>query len=264
MYPVLDPGTPQADRSTMCALAVMSKAPRPGKVKTRLTPPLTSIEAAALNICFLRDTTANIAAVAAGGAATGLICYTPVGDEIAFDGLLPQSFSLIAQRGDGFGERLHLAATDILACGFGSVCLIDSDSPTLPTAALQLAVEQLQRPGDRVVLGGSDDGGYYLIGLKQAHLAPFEQITWSTSTVYEETVEQVRSAGLELVTLPIWYDVDDEATLRVLEGELLDGKRPSFASTTGYNAEHTRGFLADRRRTQVQASTTYLNEKLAQ
>lgn len=264
MYPVLDPGTSKADRSNVCALAVMSKAPRPGKVKTRLTPPLTSAEAAALNVCFLRDTTTNIAAVAAEGAAAGLICYTPVGDEIAFDGLLPQSFSLVAQRGDGFGERLHLAATDILACGFGSVCLIDSDSPTVPTAALQSAVEHLQRPGDRVVLGGSDDGGYYLIGLKQAHLAPFEQITWSTSTVYGETVSQVRSAGLELVELPVWYDVDDAATLRVLEEELLEGKRPAFAATAGYNASYTRVFLADRRRAQSPSSPVTANEISAQ
>ena len=63
----------------------MAKAPRPGKVKTRLQPPLTAKEAAALNVCFLRDTTANLAAVAAEGRAQGLVCYTPVGDEAAFD-----------------------------------------------------------------------------------------------------------------------------------------------------------------------------------
>jgi glycosyltransferase A (GT-A) superfamily protein (DUF2064 family) len=57
-----------------------------------------------------------------------------VGDEAAFDGILPENFALIAQRGDGFGERLLLAAEDILACGYGAVCLIDSDSPM--TAAI--------------------------------------------------------------------------------------------------------------------------------
>ena len=247
-YPVLDPGTTQKDRAGLCALAVMSKAPRPGKVKTRLSPPLTPEEAAALNICFLRDTTLNIAAVAAEGGAEGLVCYTPVGDEVAFNGLLPADFALIAQRGDGFGERLHLAATDILACGYGAVCLIDSDSPTLPTVALRAAVEALGRPGDRVVLGGSDDGGYYLIGLKRAHAAPFERITWSTASVYAETVERVREAGVELVELPIWYDVDDAATLRVLEAELLHGTRPAFAAAEGYNAQSTRGFLEKRGR----------------
>ena len=219
MYPVLDPGRPVRERAEVCALAVMAKAPRPGKVKTRLQPPLTAAEAAALNICFLRDTARNLAEVAAGGGAQGLICYTPIGDEVAFEGLLPEGFALVGQRGDGFGERLHMAAMDILACGFGAVCLIDSDSPTVPAEAFEAAVAALRMPGDRVVLGGSDDGGYYLIGLKVAHAAPFERITWSTGSVLSETVERVRAAGLELVELPLWYDVDDAGTLRVLEAE---------------------------------------------
>ncbi len=224
----------------------MSKAPRAGKVKTRLAPALGFEGSAAINICFLRDTTRNIAEVVTAGGAAGLVCYTPVGDEAAFDGLLPEGFALIAQRGDAFGERLLAAAQDILSCGFGAVCLIDSDSPTLPTMALQRAVEELARPGDRVVLGGSDDGGYYLIGLKQAHAAPFERITWSTGSVYTETVERVREAGIELVELPIWYDVDDAGTLAVLAAELLEGKRPAFAKVDGYAATATREFLAKR------------------
>ncbi len=248
-YAVLDPGSAEnqqsrAERSKQCALAVMAKAPRPGKVKTRLSPPLTLEQTAALNICFLRDTTRNIAEVAAPGDAAGMVCYTPVGDEAAFDGILPAGFVLIPQRGDAFGERLLAAAEDILACGFGAVCLIDSDSPTLPATALQDAVVELARPGDRVVLGPSDDGGYYLIGLKQAHAAPFERITWSTASVYPETVERVREAGIELVELPLWYDVDDAATLAVLERELLENRRPSFATVDGYDASSTRAYLA--------------------
>ncbi len=225
----------------------MAKAPRPGKVKTRLQPPLTAEEAAALNVCFLRDTTENISAVAAEGRAAGLICYTPVGDEAAFEGLLPDDFILIAQHGDGFGERLWLAARDLLACGYGAVCLIDSDSPTMPHAALQAAVAELGKPGDRVVLGGSADGGYYLIGVKAPHREPFENITWSTPSVYDETVRQVQEAGLELIELPTWYDVDEAITLAVLEDELLQGRRPGFVHADGYDARHTRQFLQERR-----------------
>ena len=247
-YPILHPDDPKVERSTVCALAVMAKAPRAGKVKTRLSPPLTLEESAALNICFLRDTTSNIADVATKSSAAGLICYTPAGDEAAFDGLLPDGFALIPQRGEVFGERLLAAAEDILACGYSAVCLIDSDSPTLPTLALQQAVEELNRPGDRVVLGRSDDGGYYLIGLKRPHAASFERITWSTDSVYAETVERIRSAQLELVELPVWYDVDDAATLAMLEAELLDGQRPDFANINGYDALHTKDYLADRRR----------------
>jgi hypothetical protein len=246
MYPLLRAGEALGERAGVCALAVMAKAPRAGKVKTRLAPALGMDGSAAINICFLRDTTRNIADVAEQGNAAGLVCYTPVGDEAAFDGLLPEGFALIAQRGDAFGERLLAAAQDILACGFGAVCLIDSDSPTLPQSALVRAVDELLKPGDRVVLGGSDDGGYYLIGLKQAHAAPFERITWSTGSVYAETVERVRDAGIELVELPVWYDVDDAATLAVLEAELLQGKRPAFASGDGYAATATREFLQAR------------------
>ena len=239
-YTVLQPGTTISELRGVVAMAVMAKAPRPGKVKTRLSPPLTLEQTAALNMCFLRDTTLNIDAVL--GAAC-VVCYTPVGDEVAFDGLLPERCRLIAQRGDGFGERLHLAATDLLSCGFSAVCLIDSDSPTLPHSALVRAVEELQKPGDRVVLGGSNDGGYYLMGLKAAHAAVFERITWSTSSVLQETVDRVHGAGLELVQLPVWYDVDDAGTLRILADELLGGTRPAFADRAGYAAEATRAFL---------------------
>jgi rSAM/selenodomain-associated transferase 1 len=222
---------------------VMSKAPRAGKVKTRLAPALGFEGSAAINVCFLKDTTRNLAGIAG---AAGLVCYTPVGDEVAFEGLLPEGFALIAQRGDAFGERLLAAAEDILSVGYGAVCLIDSDSPTMPTEALETAVRDLMRPGDRVVLGGSDDGGYYLIGLKQAHAAVFEEITWSTGSVFAETMRQAESVGLDVVELPVWYDVDDAATLAVLERELLDGVRPGFAELDGFDAAATREFLMRR------------------
>jgi uncharacterized protein len=243
-YILLDPQAPTPQRESLTALAVMSKAPRAGKVKTRLSPPLTMEECAELNICFLRDTTRNISEVALASPSAGMVCYTPPGDEEAFDGLLPEEFTLICQRGSGFGERLLCAAQDILACGFGSVCLIDSDSPTLPASALAEAVRALNKPGDRIVLGGSDDGGYYLIGLKRAHARVFEEITWSSSRVYAETVERVREIGVPLVELPMWYDVDDAATLKTVSNELLRSCPPHFAQTAGYDAHQTRGFLA--------------------
>jgi rSAM/selenodomain-associated transferase 1 len=239
-YPILDPATPIPVLGHLCALAVMAKAPKAGRVKTRLSPPLTLEQTAALNICFLMDTTANLATIPGSA---GVISYTPVGDEALFDGLLPETFGLVAQRGDGFGERLLYAAEDILAIGYGAVCLIDSDSPTVPAAAFQQAVEALARPGDRVVIGPSHDGGYYLIGLKQAHAEPFERITWSTASVFEETMERCAEAGLEVVVLPTWYDVDDGATLELLTGELLEGRAPEFTSQPGYGAVRTREFL---------------------
>lgn len=243
-YPVLSPEAPDPALQSQCALAVMAKAPRPGKVKTRLCPPLTFDQSAALNICFLRDTAENIAGVAAQGKALGLVCYTPLGDEELFDGLLPDAFSLIVQRGDGFGERLLAAAEDILACGFGAVCLIDSDSPTVPQAAYEQAIAALSRSGDRIVLGESQDGGYYMIGMKQAHAEVFRDINWSTSTVFAETVEAANAAGIEVVQLPLWYDVDDGHTLDMLSAELLERIPPPFTACVGYEASHSKEFLS--------------------
>lgn len=242
-YPILSPSSPYPQYADKHALAVMAKAPRAGKVKTRLSPPLTLAQTAALNVCFLKDTAENIAGVGAGS--VGLICYTPIGDEQAFEDLLPQDFALIPQRGDTFGERLLAAAQDILACGFVSVSLIDSDSPTVPHTAFAQAVEELSKPGDRIVLGPSDDGGYYLIGLKRPHPQPFDRITWSTGSVAEQTRQRCREASLHLVDLPLWYDVDDAATLATLNAELLQSRPPAFANTPGYPAPHTREFLLE-------------------
>jgi hypothetical protein len=247
-YELLRVGERVEGRQGICALAIMAKAPRAGMVKTRLAPVLGFEGSAAINVCFLRDTARNIAEVAREGKAAGLVCYTPVGDEAAFEGLLAEGFAMIAQRGDGFGERLLAAAEDILGCGFGAVCLIDSDSPTMPQEALRMAVEELAREGDRVVLGGSEDGGYYLIGLKRAHAEAFADVTWSTASVYAETVAGVKRAGVELVELPVWYDVDDATTLAVLERELIEGERPGFAVVDGFEAVATREFLVRRRK----------------
>jgi uncharacterized protein len=242
-YAILSPASPVPARASQCALAVMAKAPRAGKVKTRLSPPLTLEQSAALNICFLQDTAQNIAEVSTSNQSAGLICYTPIGDESAFDNLLPPSFQLIPQRGDSFGERLLAAAEDILGCGYGSVCLIDSDSPTVPAAAFQQAVAELARPGDRIVLGPSHDGGYYLIGLKQPHSEPFTNIHWSTETVFSETIAAAKAASIETVILPLWYDVDDAVTLGVLSDELLTNTPPPFTILPGYPAPRTCAFL---------------------
>ncbi len=247
---ILDPTIPvdphtAALRSTQCALAIMAKAPRPGKVKTRLSPPLTSEQAAALNIAFLQDTAENLAQASGHGLAAGIISYTPIGEESLFDGLLPPLFSLIPQRGDTFGERLLNTAEDILACGYGSVCLIDSDSPTVPTPAFKQAIEALNKPGDRIVLGPSHDGGYYLIGLKRAHPEPFTNIAWSTPIVAAQTRERCLEANFELIELPLWYDVDDPETLATLTTELIEATPPPFATTAGYPAPNTRAFLLD-------------------
>jgi rSAM/selenodomain-associated transferase 1 len=240
LHRVLDPGSSGQIAEGLCALAVMTKAPQAGKVKTRLTPPLSSEEAAALNTCFLRDTAAAIAQTATNGKARGVAVYTPVGAEAAYAGILPDEFELVPQRGDAFGERLMCATDDLLRLGFASLCLIDSDSPTVPEQAFAEAVDFLSQSNDAVVLGPSDDGGYYLIGLKKLHPGLFEGIDWSTERVLEQTVQRAEEIGLPVHLLPTWYDVDDPATLGRLCHELFG---PSGSGRAGYPAPATRQFL---------------------
>lgn len=216
----------------------MTKVPRAGHVKTRLVPPLTPEEASELNICFLRDTAAALQqASASGSSASGVAVYTPVGLEGVYEDILPTEFQLLPQRGEGFGERLAVAAEDLFRCGFDSVCLIDSDSPTVPPDVYSQAVDLLSRPSDRVVLGPSDDGGYYLIGLKKNHRNLFERIDWSTERVFEQTRARANELNLEVALLPKGYDVDDRASLRRLCEELLDDR------VSAELAPHTRTYL---------------------
>jgi rSAM/selenodomain-associated transferase 1 len=224
---VVDPDNASKEFTGCSALGLMTKAPRAGKVKTRLVPPLTNEEAAHLNRCFLQDTGAAISACCgltgptSRGIAHGVAVYTPVGAELDYADILPTDFSLLPQRGEDFGERLYSAAEDLFKCGFDTVCLIDSDSPTVPAENFTRAIELLSLPGDRVVLGPCDDGGYYLIGLKQPHREVFEEIDWSTEWVFEQTKQRAKQIGVGVHEVPRGLDVDDHAMLRRLCDELL-------------------------------------------
>jgi len=226
---VVDPDRAAKKFDGCSALALMTKAPRAGEVKTRLVPPLTKHEAAQLNRCFLQDTSVAISNCCDGIRAPnsgppvvyGVAVYTPVGAELDYADILPADFTLLPQRGENFGERLFFAACDLFKSGFAAVCLIDSDSPTIPAENFSRAIDLLSLPGDRIVLGPCDDGGYYLIGLKQLHREVFERIDWSTERVFEQTKQRATQIGVEIHELPRGFDVDDRATLHRLCDELL-------------------------------------------
>lgn len=242
VHRVLDPSRAGDIPKGLCALAVMTKAPHAGQVKTRLTPPLTPQEASALNICFLRDTTAAIAGTVRGEPARGIAVYTPVGAEGMYTGIVPGEFELLPQRGNALEERIIFALEDLLSLGFESVCLINSDSPTLPPGVFLQAARSLSNQEDGVVLGPSDDGGYYLIGLKKLHRKLFENINWSTSRVLDQTIERVKESGLKVHFLPAWYDVDDSETLQRLCRELFTG---NWSAPDAYPAPATRKYLGE-------------------
>ena len=165
------------DRQGICGIAVMAKAPQPGLAKTRLCPPLRPAEAAELSAAFLRDITENITLAARSAPIHGCIAYAPAGAAGSFAEHVAEGTSLVLADGSppmppdvqGFGRCLLHAAQAMFATGFGPVCLVNSDSPTLPTAWLIRAAHALLVSGDRIVLGPADDGGYYLLGMRHPH-----------------------------------------------------------------------------------------------
>jgi rSAM/selenodomain-associated transferase 1 len=210
--------------AAFCGVAFMAKASVPGRAKTRLVPPLTFDEAAALNTAFLQDVADNVllagSQAVAHAAIAGYAAYGPPGAEDFFHRTLPPAIGLIEAWLPNFGACLLRTIEEIFARGHRSAVVLNSDSPTLPTALLTETAEALARPGDRAVLGPSNDGGYYLLGLKAAHRRLFEDIAWSTERVAEQTLERAREIGLEVYRLPVWYDVDDVDSLRRLQSEL--------------------------------------------
>ena len=215
------------------AVAIMAKAPRVGEVKTRLCPPLSPAEAAALYRCFLLD---KIDQVRALKEAHPAVAYTPAEGRAVFEALAP-GFTLVLQRGADLGARLASILAQLLDHGHAAALAIDSDTPTLPSAFLQQAVDLIMRPGPDVVLGPSDDGGYYLIGVRAVRRELFEGIPWSTPDVLAQTMRRATAAGLTTACLPAWFDVDTPDDLERLRASLAE--LPEAAPATA-------GFLAKR------------------
>jgi hypothetical protein len=222
-------GDDSASDAAACGIAFMAKVSTPGRAKTRLVPPLSFDEAAALNTAFLCDVADNVLLAARHaaphGGIAGYAAFGPTGSEDFFRRILPRAIGLIGAWLPNFGDCLFHTITQIFARGHAAAVVLNSDSPTLPTALLVETAAALATPGDRVVLGPSADGGYYLLGLKTAHRRMFEDIDWSTERVAAQTLERARDIGLDVHTLPVWYDVDDVDGLRRLHAELCGDDR---------------------------------------
>jgi uncharacterized protein len=167
--------------------------------------------------------------------------YAPTGSEKDFGSLLPDDFLLLAQRGEGLGERLRNAAEALFSAGFSSVCFVGADSPTLPRTYLAQMIGYVSNIEKGVALGPSADGGYYTIGLKTFMPRLFEDIDWSTNRVFEQTMARINELAIPRLILPEWSDVDDWVGLRRLYGELSGLER---MRQPGYLAIHTQRFLA--------------------
>lgn len=224
-------------------MAVIAKAPRPGHVKTRLQGLLTPDEAARLGTAFLGDVLENLEMAARLAPIDTVVAYAPAGQEARFDGLLPPGASLLLADGTGgeaagvtgFGRVLLEAVRALLGRGYGAACVIAADCPTMPTAALVRAAESLLG-GAGAAFGETEDGGYYLLGLRTADSLPFARVRWSTEHAAADTRARLEEAGLATESLPLWFDIDDPPSLR----RLLEGD-------DGYAAPRTRALLAQLR-----------------
>ena len=216
------------------AVSIMAKAPRAGEVKTRLCPPLSTGEAAELYRCFLLDKIEQVGALKKASAA---IAYTPDDGRPFFEEFAP-GFLLIPQRGADLGFRLANNFEQLLAQGYTGALAIDSDTPTLPTHFLEQALDLMTTPEIDLVLGPSDDGGYYLIGLRKLYRELFEAMAWSTADVIPETIRRAETMGLNVASLPLWFDVDT--------AEDLNRLKASLDSAHADAAPHTRRFFKER------------------
>lgn len=209
--------TPAATTGRPAVLLVFAKLPEPGAVKTRLTSLLTPDEAAALYEAFLRD---GLDAYRALSADVRLYADAPA--EAVPDGLVPDGIGLHAQRGDGLGARMLRAFVEAFVAGYERVVVIGADHPTLPPAFIERAFEELAEPL-HVVLGPSDDGGFYLLGTNELYPALFEGMTYSHAGVFAETLERAQTVAERVSVLPPWYDVDTPEALRRLSADLAGG-----------------------------------------
>jgi uncharacterized protein len=172
-------------------LVVLAKAPRPGHVKTRLCPPCTPAQAAALAHAALEDT---LDAVRAAPAPRRVLLLD--GDGSA-DG-----FEVLRQRGGGLAERLAHAFADVGEPAF----LVGMDTPQLTPALL--AAGQAAVASGRAALGPALDGGYWGIGLTASDPRAFAAVPMSTAFTGAAQRAALERLGLELAELPALRDVD--------------------------------------------------------
>ena len=225
-----------------CGMAVMAKASIPGRTKTRLVPPLTVAEATACNTAFLRDVVDSILAASGHASIAGYVAFGPPEFKRFFQENLPNDIGMIEAWHPSLGDSLASALAQLLARGHRSAVVLNADSPTLPRSLLIETADALAQQGERIVLGPSNDGGYYLLGLKRLHPRLFQDIAWSTEHVVRQTLERAAEVGLPVHLLPEWYDVDDVNGLRMLQTELFDGE--SFAPhLRPHRPRHTRALM---------------------
>ena len=207
--PAIDCGT----EGIRGAVVVMAKAPREGFVKTRLTGAYPPRDVVQLSECMLRDTLALVQALSRVHVA--VMC--PSEDVPDIEARLPGGVHVVGQSGNGLAAAL-VSAFEHFVPDFRRVVAVDSDSPHLPLAILQSAFELLRT--NEVVVGPTEDGGYYLVGASAMDPRLFDSAPLGTGNARDALLGNARALGLSVAFTEPWYDVDVPADLRRLAAEL--------------------------------------------
>jgi rSAM/selenodomain-associated transferase 1 len=199
------------------ALIIFTKLPRPGEVKTRLGKSIGMVDAARAYKGFAEHVFA-IADELAREKIEVCLYYEPTATEEAVRAWVCRDFTYVPQRGEGLGERMHNAFASVFEDGVGRAIVIGTDVPELEATHVAKSFALLD--DNDIVVGPSADGGYYLLGMNAPMKELFENIVWSSNTVFDATMAKVRTLGLSVTVLPLLHDIDTEEDLRQLERRL--------------------------------------------
>ncbi len=192
------------------AIVCFTRVPRPGLTKTRLMPLLKTKQCAMLHTAFLMD----IAEVYKASDADLFLSYAPDPDIQPLRDIFPFAIDFFSQQGKNLGERMYNAIAYVLNLGYDAVILTGTDLPLLIAEHINKGFAALEKAD--IAIGPTSDGGYYLIGMKQAHIAPFEIQGYGKGSVYENTLGAIKQAGLTAAPAPICDDTDTPEDLHRL------------------------------------------------
>lgn len=201
------------------AIIIMAKAPLAGTVKTRLQPFLSAEQCAQLAACFLRDTINKAKTLKI----QLIIAYSPAGEIDYFRRWADEKTSFVEQKGGNLGEKMFSAFQFAFARKTEALVMIGTDSPTFPAGFIEQAFELLETDSD-AVLGKTEDGGFYLLGLRKLDEKIFEAVEWSSPKAFEQVRENIMNLSWRLSEVPRWYDIDEAKDLEQLKNEFLNNK----------------------------------------
>ena len=210
------------------SLGLFAKYWQPGHVKTRLAAGVGPERAAAIYCQFVRTSLARLAPLAEDR----LLAYAPRQRTAEFATILSDCWRREPQADGDLGQRMKDYFANRFAEGFQRVVLLGTDCPNLPLEFVVRALAELET--HKVVLGPTEDGGYYLVGAQGPVVPPiFTGIAWSTCHVWHETIGALQAAGTSFAVLPSWYDVDNVDDYQRLLDELAGSKEPMLQKLHG-------------------------------